>query len=156
MKVADVGPTFLSDHLKIDGETYGSALDYIYYSPAFENKLAIKSLKNSASDHLPIVCEIRSISKMLPYTHQITKICLKNFSEERWNEKLDMQDWSELGDCETVDEMVDILSDNINKALDSVAPFKKLKRILQILWSAHREHLFDNLNRSLSQIYTLC
>ena len=103
--------------------TYGSALDHIYYSPTFENKLAIKSLKNSASDHLPIVCEIRSIPKMLPYTHQITKRCLKNFSEERWNEKLDMQDWSELEVCETVDEMVDIFSDNIIKALDSVTSF---------------------------------
>ena len=35
LKIADVGPTFQSDHLRIDGEVYGSALDHIYYSPSF-------------------------------------------------------------------------------------------------------------------------
>ena len=55
LKIADVGPTFQSDHLKIDGEVYGSALDHVYYSSSLENKLSIKSIKNSSSDHLPVI-----------------------------------------------------------------------------------------------------
>ena len=39
LKVADIGPTFQSDHLKIDGEIFGSALDHVYFSSALENKL---------------------------------------------------------------------------------------------------------------------
>ena len=31
LKIADVRPTFQSDHLIIDGEIYDSALDHIYY-----------------------------------------------------------------------------------------------------------------------------
>ena len=94
LKVADIGPTFQSDHLKIDDDIYGSALDHVYYSSALENKLVIKSLKNSALDHLPVVCEIPSIPKMLPFTHRINKRCLKNFSEESWNDCLDSQEWT--------------------------------------------------------------
>ena len=33
LKVADIGPTFQSDHLKIDGEIYGSALDHVFTVP---------------------------------------------------------------------------------------------------------------------------
>ena len=40
------------------------------------------------------------------------------------NETLENQDWSELENCNTVDEMVDIFTDNTNKALDIMAPFK--------------------------------
>ena len=64
LKIADVGPTFQSDHQRIDGEVYGSALDHIYFSPSFEKKLNIKSLNNSSSDHLPVICEVRSIPKI--------------------------------------------------------------------------------------------
>ena len=39
LKVADIGPTFQSDHLKIDGEIFGSALDHVFFSSALENKL---------------------------------------------------------------------------------------------------------------------
>ena len=61
---------------------------------------------------------------MLPFPRQINKRSLENFSEEVWNDCLDMQDWSGLENCESMDEMVDIFSININNALDKVAPIK--------------------------------
>ena len=45
LKIADVGPTFQSDHIKVDGEMYGSALDHVYFSSAFENKIVTSSIK---------------------------------------------------------------------------------------------------------------
>ena len=45
LKIADVGPTFQSDHQRIDGEVYGSALDHIYFSPSFEKKPKYQILK---------------------------------------------------------------------------------------------------------------
>ena len=106
---------------------YGSALDHVYFSSAFENKIVTSSIKNSSSDHLPVICEVRSIPKILPYTRIIKKRCLKNFSEAIWNETLKNQDWSKLENCNTVDEMVYIFTDNTNKALDIVAPFKSFQ-----------------------------
>ena len=123
MKIANVGPTFLSDHIKIDGEPFGSALDHIYYSSAFENKIVTTTIKNSSSDHLPVVCEVRSLPKVMPYSRQIMKRCLKKFTDERWNECLSSQDWSGLENCEAVDEMVDIYTINTEKALDEIAPY---------------------------------
>ena len=102
LTIAKVGPTFQSDHKRVNGEVFGSALDHVYYSSAFENKIITSSLKNSSADHLPVICEIRSIPKILPYTRLINKRCLKNFSESFWSECLESQDWSDLENCNSV------------------------------------------------------
>ena len=31
LTIAKVGPTFQSDHIRINGEVFGSALDHVYY-----------------------------------------------------------------------------------------------------------------------------
>ena len=41
---------------------------------------------------------------------------MTNFSEEIWNNCLLDQDWSEMEECQTVDEMVEIFTDNVNKS----------------------------------------
>ena len=102
---------------------YGSALDHVYFSSAFENKIVTSSIKNSSSDHLPVICEVRSIPKILPYTRTIKKRCLKNFSEAIWNETLKNQDWSKLENCNTVDEMVDIFTDKLHVKSEIANPF---------------------------------
>ena len=61
---------------------------------------------------------------MLPYSRNVTKQCLKDFSEEKWNESLAMKECNVLENCNTVDEMVDIFTKNIEEALDEVAPIK--------------------------------
>ena len=104
--------TFQADHLNAGGEVSESALDHIYFSSDLGNKIITDTLKNSSSDHLPIVCEIRSIPKSLPYTKKVEKRSLRNFSEERWNDCLSKKDWKELENCKTVDKMVDIFSKN--------------------------------------------
>ena len=62
---------------------------------------------------------------MLPHTRKITKRCLKNFSEEKWTNSLDNREWSGLEECSSVDEMVEIFTNNINESLDEVAPLKR-------------------------------
>ena len=64
-------------------------------------------------DHLPVICEVRSIPKTLPYTRKISKRCLRNFSKEKWNECLEKEDWSDLENCNSVDDMADIFTANI-------------------------------------------
>ena len=122
--VAKIGSTFQSDHVKKSGDVCNSSLDHVYYSSNLQNKLEIKCLDNSSSDHLPVICKFRSLTKMLPHTRKITKRCLKNFSEEKWTNSLDNREWSGLEECSSVDEMVEIFTNNINESLDEVAPLK--------------------------------
>ena len=110
--------------IKPNGEVCVSALDHIYYSSELERNLSTKTLNNSSTDHLPVKCEIRSIPKNLSYSRKITKRSLKNFTDEAWNVSLENKNWSDLENCKTVDEMVDIFTENINLALDEVTPFK--------------------------------
>ena len=97
--VAKIGSTFQSDHVKKSGDVCNSSLDHVYYSSNLQNKLEIKCLDNSSSDHLPVICKFRSLTKMLPHTRKITKRCLKNFSEEKWTNSLDNREWSGLEEC---------------------------------------------------------
>ena len=103
LTIANVGATYQSDSIKPNGEVCVSALDHVYFSSELGRNLSIKSLKNSSTDHLPVICQIRSIPKILPYTRKITKRSLKNFTEEGWNESLANKDWSELENCNMVD-----------------------------------------------------
>ena len=122
LKIAKIGNTFQSDHLKSNGAICESAIDHVYYSADFEHRLVTGTLKNSSSDHLPVICVVQSLPKALPYSRDVTKRCLKGFNEEKWNDSLINKDWSGLEECTSVDEMVDILSKNIEEALDEVAP----------------------------------
>ena len=45
-------------------------------------------LKNSATDHLSIVCTVKQSLKKHPYSRKITKRCNKDFSKNEWNAKL--------------------------------------------------------------------
>ena len=65
-----------------------------------------------------MICEVKSFSR------KVTKRCLRNFTEENWNNCLNNKDWRDLEDCNTVDEMVEIFTKNTNVALDEVAPYK--------------------------------
>ena len=47
LKISTVGPTFQSDHIKPNGEVCESALDLVYFSADFENKLITRSIKNN-------------------------------------------------------------------------------------------------------------
>ena len=115
LKIAKLGSTFQSDHLKANGEACESSLDHIYYSSDLEKKIITTTLKNSLSDHLPVICEVRSIPKILPHTRKVTKRCLKDFSEDKWNDCLSKKDWSKLENCNMVDDMVDIpCNSNLN------------------------------------------
>ena len=55
---------------------------------------------------------------------KITKRSLKNFTKEAWNNCLSKKDWSKIECCSDVDRMVEIFSQNIEEALDEVAPIK--------------------------------
>ena len=64
--IANVGPTFQSDHVKKSGNVCNSSLDHVSFSASLENKLKIDSLKNSSSDHLPVICKnYKNMSKGL-------------------------------------------------------------------------------------------
>ena len=108
LKIAKVGKTFQSDHIKPDGDVCDSALDHVYFSSDLEKKIAVETLTNSLSDHVPVMCVVRSLPNVKPYSRKITKRCLKNFSEEKWNEFLENKEWNELENCINVDEMVEI------------------------------------------------
>ena len=54
----------------------------------------------------------------------VTKRSQKLFTKERWNVCLASKDWSELDDCDDVEEMVEIFTKNITDALDEITPFK--------------------------------
>ena len=52
-------------------------------------------------------------------------ICLKNYSREKWNEALASKDWSTIHKQNgELQEIVDELIEQINKALDEVMPIK--------------------------------
>ena len=75
-----------------------------------------------ASSNLRLFWKLSII--LVLYTRQIKKRCLRNFSDGAWNECLDKQDWNDLENCTSVNEMVDIFTINTEKALDEVAPYK--------------------------------
>ena len=54
----------------------------------YNNRLVTGILRNSSSDHLPVICVVQSLPKALPYSRDVTKRCLKGFNEEKWNGSL--------------------------------------------------------------------
>ena len=53
-----MGLTFQSDIIQANGNIASSALDHIYVSNELESKTKTITLKNSSTDHLPIMAKI--------------------------------------------------------------------------------------------------
>ena len=96
----------------------------MYSSKEIFNTNEIRKLNNSATDHLPVVCRRKQDSKQQRYEKKITKRSLKNFTEEKWRERLADIDWSDEDAEEDLDSMVKNFSSKIEEALDDVAPYK--------------------------------
>ena len=60
----------------------------------------------------------------ISYKRSITKRSFKKFTKEKWNEALAREDWLDIEESEDVNAMVKIFTENINRALDVVAPIK--------------------------------
>ena len=88
------------------------------------NNVQVKKLSNSSSDHVPVIASFKTNQKLPKHISKVTKRSQKLFSKERWNSCLASKDWSELDECEGVDEMVEIFTKNITEALDEVTPMK--------------------------------
>ena len=70
-------------------------------------------MKNSSSDHLPVVTSYSLDINKLRYRHTITKISFKDFNKERWNDALAQQDWLDVDECEDVNDMVTVFNNNM-------------------------------------------
>ena len=143
LQIQRVGLTFQSDHAMASGAIPTSALDHVYNSDTIEGAIQVKKLQTSATDHLPVIISYSLDKNKVKYKHSITKRSYKHFTKENWNHSLESQDWSRIGDCENVDEMVAKFDANIEAALNEVAPiimtniYKscKLKRIYTFIHS---------------------
>ncbi len=51
---------------------------------------------------------------------------MKKFTQTRWMECLAKQELEPLGNTEDASKITDIMSQNVNKALDECAPYKKV------------------------------
>ena len=123
-----IGNTYMADHITNNGQVPESAIDHVYHSNGIKEKILCKTLANSSTDHLPVVTTYamgRPITKI--YTKQITKRSLKNFNEQSWNKCLVSKVWSGIEKENDINEKVRIFTNNINEALDEVAPIKNFK-----------------------------
>ena len=109
----------------ISGEVAESPIDHIYYSQQIKN-IELRKLKQSATDHVPILCEIKYRKFFTKYILNVRKRCYKNYSKERWNECLSKKDWSRM-ENQDLNSMVETFTTFTNEALDEVAPFKTFK-----------------------------
>ena len=127
LDIQNVGYTFQSDNLRPDGSVSHSALDHVYTSSSIKDLIQVKKLKNSSTDHLPVVAYYNLAKTKPSYKRTITKRSYKNFTAERWNSCLENQDWSAVENCQNVEEMVSEFQENITAALDQIAPVKTFK-----------------------------
>ena len=105
-----------------------SALDHVYYSEDMKENINCASIKNSATDHLSVIINYKIGKKNHKvFAHQVTKRCLKKFNVLNWNDCLSRRDWILIEKCVDLDEKVKIFTENINTALDEIAPFKTFK-----------------------------
>ena len=139
LKIQDVGTTYQSDNVQSNGKIAHTALDHVYVSESMVNRIQVKKLQNSATDHLPVIAEYCIKASKDSYKHAITKRSFKGFTTEAWNCCLAQQDWLLVDECETVNEMVKAFNENIIKALDLVAPVKNF-----VIRSRHRFGLSDS------------
>ena len=64
---------------------------------------------------------------------------MKTFTNQRWNEVLESQDWSQIYKESDVDKKVEIFTDIITSSLDEIAPFCAIT-----IRSNHKFGLSDN------------
>ena len=87
----------------------------------------IKKLKNSSSDHVPVVASFVTNKKIPIHNSAITKRSQKLFTKERWNESLASRNWNEIYNCENIDDMVEIFTANVTEVMDEITPIKTFK-----------------------------
>ena len=59
-----IGNTYLADHVLQNGTMPESALDHVYYSEDMKENINCASIKNSATDHLPVIITCYVINKV--------------------------------------------------------------------------------------------
>ena len=93
-------------------------------------KVEIKKLSNFSSDHMPIIASFATNQKIPTYNLTVTKRSQKLFTNERWNASLASKNWSEIENCENLDDMVEMFTKNVTEALDEVTPIKTFNTYL--------------------------
>ena len=139
IQVQKVGATYQADHMSKNGSVAQSALDHVYTSESIKECIKIEKIKNSSSDHLPVVINYSLDLKKIRHKFSVTKRSFKNFTKEGWNRCLAEQEWLDVDDCEDVNQMVNMFNDNIERALDQIAPVKTFQ-----IRSSHRLGLSDS------------
>ena len=127
LQIHNTGATFQADHLLPNGSVSTSALDHVYSTEAIKDCVSSQKLKNSSSDHLPVMVSYNLDKNKVQFTHSVTKRSFKNFTKEAWNDSLAKQDWMDVEDFANVDLMVKDFNEKIKLALDVVAPIKTFK-----------------------------
>ena len=93
----EVGTTFVTDHVQKNGMVSESSLDHVYHNLEDKVKnIKICTLKNSSSDHYPVVVTYLSKISKKKFNRKITKRSMKRFNTESWNKALNERDWSKL------------------------------------------------------------
>ena len=65
----EVGVTFQSDHVQANGLTSESQIDHVYFSKEIsDEEIGIKTLKNSSSDHHPVIVTFSKVRSKKIYT----------------------------------------------------------------------------------------
>ena len=139
LQIQRVGYTYQADHTLPNGEVPQSALDHVYNSVTIKESITVTTHQNSSTDHLPVIIKYSLDLTKVSFKRSITKRSFKNFTKDIWNEALEQEDWLDVDDCEDVNEMVRIFTDNVNRALDKVAPVKTVT-----IRSNHRFGLSDS------------
>ena len=75
MEIVDVGNTYLADRLTSNGELIESAIDHVYHSVEFSKTLICTNLKNSSTDHVPIMAQLNH-QKVEKTSSKIIFLCL--------------------------------------------------------------------------------
>ena len=109
----DMGLTFQSDIIQANGNIASSALDHIYVSNELESKTKTITLKNSSTDHLPIMAKINKQKLRTPKMKTITRRSTKNYSKGSWNAALERNILDHIQESDKLEEMTSKLNDVI-------------------------------------------
>ena len=107
----ELGFTYLADRLNEDGSTIESALDHLYLSEELINRVKSSKLKDSGTDHVPILAVIEQLKPENKMKNKvIERRCMKNFNITDWNSTLARETWEEIAQTEDVSEMANIFT----------------------------------------------
>ena len=137
----DVGVTFESDHVQASGPTSESELDHVYLSNKIsKEEIEISTIKNSSSDHHPVLVMYKKAKANKIYTRKIVKRSFKNFNPQTWNETLQKRNWSEIEDTEDLDKKVDKFTRLVAESLDKLAPMTNFTvKSKHLLYKSNRD-----------------